>query len=291
VRVDGRSPLTSARPTRGALVATLFALVTVALVASYSLSTDDGQEVALDTEGSARMAERRAAQAEADDDADSDGADRSDVAGADEIADGADAQGEAGGDIVGVNYQIGLGDISDGGAAVMDLQGLSSVPEEEPPAAPTTQAPTTVPTTAAPTTTAAEAESTTTVAETTETTAVDPTATSEGETTTPEETTTTAAPANPDGYVDAGHGVFVPAVLLEIRRCESTNNYQAANPRSTARGAYQFLRSSWAAYGHADRYGVSEAHNATNAQQDEAALITWQRDGTRPWNASRSCWG
>ena len=112
------------------------------------------------------------------------------------------------------------------------------------------------------------------------------------------ETTTTAPPttaapettANGDGWVDAGHGVLVPPVLLAIRWCESRDDYQAANSSSSARGAYQFIKGSWAAYGHADRYGVSEAHFASNAQQDEAALLTWQRDGTRPWNASRSCW-
>jgi hypothetical protein len=94
----------------------------------------------------------------------------------------------------------------------------------------------------------------------------------------------------PEGWVDAGHGVFVPPVLLAIRFCESTDNYTAANPHSSARGAYQFLTSSWAAYGHKDRYGVTRAHQATPAQQDEAAVITWERDGTRPWNASKHCW-
>ncbi len=95
----------------------------------------------------------------------------------------------------------------------------------------------------------------------------------------------------PPGWVDAGHGVAVPQILLDIRFCESRDNYTAANPRSTARGAYQFLRTSWAAYGHAERYGVSEAHLATPAQQDEAALLTWEQDGTRPWRASQHCWG
>ncbi len=94
-----------------------------------------------------------------------------------------------------------------------------------------------------------------------------------------------------DGWIDAGHGIWLPPILLQIRFCESTDNYQAANQRSSARGAYQFLTGSWAAYGHADRYGVPQAHLATPAQQDEAALITWQADGTRPWNASRHCWG
>ncbi|MEM8924466.1 MAG: transglycosylase family protein [Actinomycetota bacterium] len=117
-------------------------------------------------------------------------------------------------------------------------------------------------------------------------------------TTAPTETTgpgDTAAPtettAHPEGWVDAGHGIFLPPVMLQIRYCESRDNYQAANPNSSARGAYQFLTGSWAAYGHAERYGVNQAHLASNAQQDEAALLTWQRDGTRPWNASKSCWG
>jgi hypothetical protein len=79
-------------------------------------------------------------------------------------------------------------------------------------------------------------------------------------------------------------------VLLSIRYCESRDNYTAANPSSSARGAYQFTSGSWAAYGHAERYGVSQAHLASAAQQDEAALLTWQEAGTSPWNASKSCW-
>lgn len=151
-------------------------------------------------------------------------------------------------------------------------------------AAPTTAAPTTAaPTTAAPTTTVASTEATAADGATDPT--VDPAAPTES--TDPATETT----AHPEGWVDAGHGVFVPPVLLQIRFCESTDNYQAANPSSSARGAYQFLTGSWAAYGHADRYGVSQAHLASNAQQDEAALLTWQRDGTRPWNASKHCWG
>lgn len=94
-----------------------------------------------------------------------------------------------------------------------------------------------------------------------------------------------------EGWIDAGHGVFLPPILLQIRFCESTNDYEAANPRSSARGAYQFLTGSWAYYGHAERYGVPQADLATPAQQDEAALLTWQAVGTSPWNASRHCWG
>jgi len=181
----------------------------------------------------------------------------------------------------------------------------------------TTAAPTTAaPTTAAPSTTAPAAasstdestadtgETTTTVADGTSgestsstdsttgesTTTTTPTETTVAETTTtaPAETTTTVATG--DGWVDTGNGVLVPPVLLAIRWCESRDDYQAANPSSSARGAYQFLSGSWSAYGHADRYGVSTADQASRAQQDEAALLTWERDGTRPWNASRTCW-
>lgn len=98
-------------------------------------------------------------------------------------------------------------------------------------------------------------------------------------------------PVEPESeWKDAGHGVRIPDVLFRIRFCESTNNYKAAHTYSTASGAYQFLTGSWKAYGHAGRYGTTRAAAATNAQQDEAALLTWRKDGTRPWLASRHCW-
>ncbi|MCP3989681.1 MAG: hypothetical protein GY724_11440 [Actinomycetia bacterium] len=164
---------------------------------------------------------------------------------------------------------------------------LLSAPSD--PATPTTVKPTTStapPTTAAPDTTE-PATTEAPPADTTDTTAVD------GSSSTSETPATTEAPPTTadNGWVDSGNGVMVPSVLLAIRFCESTDNYQAANPSSSARGAYQFLTNSWAWYGHADRYGVTQAHLATPAQQDEAALITWQKDGTTPWAASRSCWG
>lgn len=175
-------------------------------------------------------------------------------------------------------------------------------------AAPTTAAPTTTASSTEATDTAADGEGTTTVTEasdeasstdssqpdesttssTSSETTVPETTVVETTTTAPAETTTTTAADN--GWVDTGNGVLVPPVMLAIRWCESRDDYQAANPSSSARGAYQFLSGSWAAYGHADRYGVSTADQATRVQQDEAALLTWERDGTRPWNASRSCW-
>lgn len=167
-------------------------------------------------------------------------------------------------------------------------------------AAPTTAAPTTATPTTVPTTEALETTVSSDVAEVPEATVVVEVEEAGAETTvtTVEETTTTAAPttaapttAANDGWVDTGNGVSVPAILLKIRFCESRDDYQAANRHSSARGAYQFLTGSWSAYGHAKRYGVNQAHLASPIQQDEAALITWRADGTRPWNASKHCWG
>lgn len=93
------------------------------------------------------------------------------------------------------------------------------------------------------------------------------------------------------GWVNLGNGIYGPPVLAEIRRCESGDDYTIRNRAgSSARGAYQFLTSSWRAYGHADRYGVKWASMALPWQQDEAAVITWLRSGTSPWNPSRGCW-
>ncbi len=298
MRVSVRNHLASTRPTRANLVAALFAVITGILVAFLGLAPD-GDEV--ETVEAVTAVRTLSAQ--------------SDPA----VADSTTTTEPEGGP---VEYETAMGDLAVHDATGPDQAVLSSGPEE--PASPTTEPPTTTEPpatqpliTAASTTTIIEdtlapteaeggegetpTDSTDTTVEGEDPAAAPPaegdttttTAAEGGETTEAPTTTTEAPPAtdHPDGFVDAGHGVFVPPILIEIRRCESTHNYQAANPSSSARGAYQFLKSSWAAYGHADRYGVSEAHFATNAQQDEAALITWQRDGTRPWNASRSCWG
>lgn len=89
---------------------------------------------------------------------------------------------------------------------------------------------------------------------------------------------------NPAGWVDLGHGVYGPAVLLDIRMCESRDDYQAKNPRSSAAGAYQFLTSTWRwVTGRSDT-----ALNATPAEQDAAAvrLATMPGGGFQHW----VCW-
>ena len=103
----------------------------------------------------------------------------------------------------------------------------------------------------------------------------------------------------------------VPRVLVAISSCESGNgrygvfNYSAKNSRSTASGRYQFLNSTWRyvsrsyastwkAHGweslRQEATAVGSMRSARPAVQDAAAIVLLEREGTRPWNASRSCW-
>ena len=304
MRIPLRNPMGSARPARGVLLATLFAVVTGGVVAGYRV---DGSEVSSVAAGDSEKALVIAG----------DGADWLKVEQTRQLAAGASLS---------ANHLLAGADQGDSTELVMSKEPTDpapaapstvNVPPTEAPttAAPATKAPITKPpttkppttkppTTVAPVTTPAE-ESTITVNPNTTvappptdgsatTAVVDPNAPTVPALPAPETTvpppTEPPTTTYPDGWVDAGNGVWVPAVLVKIRYCESHDNYTAANRYSTARGAYQFLTTSWASYGHAARYGVKQAHLATPAQQDEAALITWDRSGTNPWKASRSCW-
>lgn len=78
-----------------------------------------------------------------------------------------------------------------------------------------------------------------------------------------------------------------PAVMLRIRACESGGNYNAKNPRSTASGGWQFLDSTFTAV-----TGLAPPARAYSREvQDAAAMKLYREQGTRPWNASRHCWG
>lgn len=73
-----------------------------------------------------------------------------------------------------------------------------------------------------------------------------------------------------------------------IIACESGGNPTAQNASSTASGLYQFLDSSWRAYG-GGKY-APRARDATPAQQTEIANAAHARSGLTPWAASKSCW-
>ena len=74
-----------------------------------------------------------------------------------------------------------------------------------------------------------------------------------------------------------------------IIACESGGRATATNPSSTASGLFQFLDSSWIAYG-GGKY-AARAKDATPAQQYEIANHAYALSGLSPWAASRSCWG
>jgi hypothetical protein len=103
----------------------------------------------------------------------------------------------------------------------------------------------------------------------------------------------------------------VPRVLVAISSCESGNgrygafSYSAKNSRSTASGRYQFLNSTWRyvsrsyastwqAHGweslRQEALAAGSMRSARPAVQDAAGIVLLEREGTRPWNASRSCW-
>lgn len=71
--------------------------------------------------------------------------------------------------------------------------------------------------------------------------------------------------------------------------CESGGNARAQNPSSTASGLFQFLDTSWAAYG-GTKY-AARAKDATPAQQYEIANHAYAVSGLTPWTASKGCWG
>lgn len=79
----------------------------------------------------------------------------------------------------------------------------------------------------------------------------------------------------------------VTAIQSRIRWCESRNNYRAQNPASTASGGYGFLDKTWR-----DVTGLpGSAKDYPPAVQDQAFRDLYADLGTKPWRASRGCWG
>jgi len=79
----------------------------------------------------------------------------------------------------------------------------------------------------------------------------------------------------------------VGALQARIRWCESRDNYKAQNPTSSASGGYGFLDSTWRSI-----TGLpGSAKDYPPALQDKAFRDLYAQLGTRPWSASRGCWG
>jgi peptidoglycan hydrolase-like protein with peptidoglycan-binding domain len=71
----------------------------------------------------------------------------------------------------------------------------------------------------------------------------------------------------------------LPRVLRRIAECESGGNPRAVSPGGTYRGKYQFMRSTWKAWGGR----TSDPIDASEAHQDRVALRLYRARGTAPW--------
>lgn len=94
------------------------------------------------------------------------------------------------------------------------------------------------------------------------------------------------------GLVHFSSSTWMPAVMADVRWCESRGNYTAENPTSTASGGWQFLDSTWAYV-----TGLEPPASAYSREtQDRAAAKLLAMAGGNPgssmgWLASRGCWG
>lgn len=86
----------------------------------------------------------------------------------------------------------------------------------------------------------------------------------------------------PPGWVDLGHGVYGPPHLLDIRRCESTDRYDAVSPSGRYRGGYQFDQATWDGVAPDGWVGADPAA-APGWVQDAAAVELYERRGAQPW--------
>ena len=81
------------------------------------------------------------------------------------------------------------------------------------------------------------------------------------------------------------HDVLTERQLLNLRLCESSDNYQAKSANHRYFGAYQFSRATWNEV--ASRYypwlsGLGP-HKASPAEQDAMTRALWDEQGARPW--------
>lgn len=87
----------------------------------------------------------------------------------------------------------------------------------------------------------------------------------------------------------------LPPLLVRIRFCESTDNYNARNPErvywhgkyiGNASGGFQIVDDTWRSYNKKYKHAM----DAPRAVQDDVATRLYADQGTGPWAASKSCW-
>lgn len=82
----------------------------------------------------------------------------------------------------------------------------------------------------------------------------------------------------------------VSPLLYEIGRCESGHNLKAKNPNSSAKGEYQFIKSSWKHYG-LELWGEDWINkDIFSKDNEELAIYVFNKYGTKDWLESKSCW-
>lgn len=95
------------------------------------------------------------------------------------------------------------------------------------------------------------------------------------------------------GLAHFSSSTWLPAVMLDVRRCESGGDYTAENSRSSAAGGWQMIQSTSdeaaRRMGRPDLIGTP-ASTWTVEDQDRAAAHVLQFQGLAAWNASRGCW-
>lgn len=88
-----------------------------------------------------------------------------------------------------------------------------------------------------------------------------------------------------------GSRLNVSDELWRIGQCESGHNLNAKNPNSSASGEYQFIKSSWKHYGKelwGDEWINKDIFSKDN---EELAIYVYNKNGTKDWLESKSCWG
>ncbi len=83
----------------------------------------------------------------------------------------------------------------------------------------------------------------------------------------------------------------LPSIMERVAWCESHNNPQAKNKYSSASGRFQFIWGTWYSYG-LQLWGEDFYQKNIWDYDDntELALYVYKKNGTKDWNASKSCW-
>lgn len=85
-------------------------------------------------------------------------------------------------------------------------------------------------------------------------------------------------------------GTYRNNLFNSIAMCESGGKLDAKNPSSSARGEFQWIKSSWEHYG-LELWGDEfYSKNIMSEDNRELAWYVFDKYGTGDWKASKGCW-